>query len=197
MKPSAMTRGAGAQTAGSSGWRIYAVAAVVAGGLTAGAYELGVQPLLESHAEERGRIAELESRHHKAAELSEGLHDWERRLTNAKEALSQTPLRLQPAALVNQRLALVTHLASDSGLTIDEVLPGAPVDGALYQTVPIVLIGNGPYPACAAFLHELRERFPDTGIDSFESANKDPKPEQTSGSFRFELTWFTAPPLKK
>src|SRR5688572_29279855 len=93
-------RGLGAASHGGASpsyWRVYAAGAVVAAGLTGGAYALGVQPLLTHHAEQRDQQAELEDRRRRVSELHAGLQDWERRLTTAKQALDQTPLRLQPA----------------------------------------------------------------------------------------------------
>ena len=65
-----------------------------------------------------------------------------------------------------------------------------------YSISHLNLVGTGTSPDCATFLHELRRRFPDTAVRSFECSNPSPGRNQSKGTFRFELVWYTAPVAK-
>ena len=101
-------------------------------------------------------------------------------------------MRLEPVAQVNQRLARLTGLADASKLTIDEMRPGTISEGRDYKTVPILIAGNGTYPACAAFLHGLRQRFPDMAVMSFDTTNNSASPDSPAATFQFDLAWHAA-----
>lgn len=177
-------------------WQVYAASVAACAGLTAGAWAVTVRPLARQQAEARALRAELASRQRQADSLSDSLAQWGRQLEQAKAALESAPLRLEPESRINQRLAQVTTLAVDGGLLIDEMQPGTAEDGPHYRTVPVRIVGKGSYPACAAFLHRLRTRFPDTGVRSFEAAPAGPDPEAPVVTFHLELLWFTARPGK-
>jgi hypothetical protein len=177
-------------------WGIYAAGAVVCAVLTGVAYLVGIQPAQARYAAHSKELTELRMRQVKATDLV-------RQFASAQESLEQTlkqvqglRLRLDPATSVNSRLARLADLCGESGLAIDELQPGAAVDAPHYQTVPIRLVGTGSYTACATFLHDLRNRFPDTAVRAFESSNPNPGRNQATGTFRFELVWYTAPVQK-
>jgi hypothetical protein len=77
-------------------------------------------------------------------------------------------------------------------VTLNEIQPGTPTEGPHYLTVPIRVGGSGSYPACAALLHNLRERFPDTTIQSFDLQNAAPGQGENLATFRMELAWHTS-----
>lgn len=175
-------------------WQIYGAGALVCAGLTFGAWAVAVRPLLDGRAERQALAAQLAERVRAAADRTAALDAANRQLDQVKAALARTPLRLESDALLNQRLARVTTLAAESGLRMDEIQPGAPEDGPHYRTVPVRLVANGPYAACATFLHRLRDEFPDTGARGFDAANAAPDPENPVATLRLELLWFTALP---
>ena len=175
-----------------SPWRIYLCGAVVCAALSAGAYLAGVRPAVRRHAEQVARRAELRDRKHKAAGLAAELQNARTQLSAVNEALRSRSLRLQPASRVNDRISDLTKLTEGSGLTIDEMRPAGVVEGRDYKTVAILVAGNGTYPACAAFLHRLRERFPDMAVRSFETTNNSTPPETPAATFQFDLTWHAA-----
>ena len=193
-------RGAGVSgkrgSAGKGPWRIYAVGAAVCAGVTAGAYVLGVEPAMAKQQAHQADVAELESRRKKAADLHAELGAARRTLTDTQREVEELPLRLDSASTVNRRLARLADVALESGLNLDELQPGTPVDAPHYQTVPLRLVGTGSYTACATFLHELRKQFPDTAAKSFDSSNPNPARDQATGTFRFELVWYTSPAHK-
>jgi len=93
---------------------------------------------------------------------------------------------------VNQRLALITTLASQQQLQLNEIQPGQPTQGTHYDTVPIAIAGTGRYGTIAAFLHLLHTTFPDTGISAFTITGSPAQPDAPA-TFRFTLAWYAAP----
>jgi hypothetical protein len=77
-------------------------------------------------------------------------------------------------------------------LTIDEMRPDVVSEGRDYKTVPIYIAGNGTYPACAAFLHGLRKRFPDMAVMSFDTTNNSASGDAPAATFHFVLAWHAA-----
>jgi Tfp pilus assembly protein PilO len=179
-------------------WQMITMAAGACLGLTVAAYALGVRPLLDRQAHESAQRETLKERRAIASRLAGEAADLQREVNAGKEILARSPVRLQPAALINQRLAAVTQLATECGLSLDEVRPGNAVDATHFQTVPIRIVGGGRYPACATFLRNLRQTFGDMGVRQFMVTNVGGSvPSATpAASFQAELVWFTELPRK-
>jgi Tfp pilus assembly protein PilO len=167
-------------------------------GLTVAGYALGVRPLMDRQAHESAQLQTLKERRATASRLAGEAADLQREVDAGKDILARSPVRLQPAALINQRLAAVTRLATDCGLSLDEVRPGNAVDSTHFQTVPIRIVGGGRYPACAAFLRNLRRTFGDIGVRQFMVSNVSGSVPSTTpaANFQAELVWFTELPKK-
>jgi Tfp pilus assembly protein PilO len=176
-------------------WRIYLGGAVVCGLLSAGAYAVGIHPATLRHAEQVAKEAELRFAKQKANNLAGQLNTARAELVRINDAIANVPLRLEPAAQVNDRLARLTDLADNIKpvkLVIDEMRPGAAAEGRDFKTVPIYIAGSGTYPACAAFLHGLRESFPDMAVLSFDTTNNSATPDSPAATFQLELAWHAA-----
>jgi Tfp pilus assembly protein PilO len=192
---------AGREAAGGKGvlanvrgaWHVYATGVVICAALSVAGWILGIQSAQAEYAAHQADLAELKARQKKAAALGADLAEAHAALERTLREVSQLPLRLEPATAINLRLSKLDKLCEDSRLSIDERRPGPAIDHPHYQTVTIHLVGTGTYPACATFLHELRKRFPDTAVRSFESSNPNPGRNRSQGTFRFELMWYTAP----
>ena len=175
-----------------SPWRIYLGGAVVCAGLSAGAYAVGVRPAARRHAADVARQAELRAARQKASNLAGQLNTARAELARVNDAIASGSLRLQPVTEINQRLSRLTQLAESIRpvkLTIDEMRPGTVSEGPDYKTVPILIAGNGTYPACATFLHELRKSFPDMAVISFDTTSNGASPDSPAATFQFELAW--------
>ena len=185
--------GAGKSTRGAGPlWRIYACAGVACVLLSAGTYAFGVRPALTRYNEGLDRQAELKTARQKAANLLGTLNNSRTQLTAINDALENHTLRLEPATTINQRLSRLNVLATAADLKIDEVRPGSITDGSDYKTVPIRIAGSGTYTSCAKFLRELRKKFPDTAIGSFEMTSNSAVPDSPAATFVFDLVWHTA-----
>jgi Tfp pilus assembly protein PilO len=169
-------------------WRIYAAAVLACAALTAGGYALGVAPAMAHSARLEADRVELVSRRQQAAEASAAAAAARTDLAATRDALAALPLKLEPATLVNERLARLTDMASGARLSVAEIRPGAIKEGPDFDAVPISIAGTGTYPACAAFLHRLHAQFPDTTVRSFLAAQAEGAP----ATFTFDLVWHAA-----
>ena len=111
-------------------WKVDAVGLAVAAAFTAMVYLLGLSPLLERHARAQAQKSELGAAHQKATEFSQRLEDLQTQLVIAQRDVAASPLKLNPATLLNQRLALVTDLVTQNGAVVDDIQPGKVVAGA-------------------------------------------------------------------
>jgi Tfp pilus assembly protein PilO len=178
-------------------WHAAALAAAACVGLTLGAYAIGVRPMLDERARERTQRETLKGQRGRASDLAATVADLQHQLHDAKSVLARSPVRLQPAALVNQRLEALARLAGECRVQLDEMRPGVPVDSTHYQTVPIRIVGTGRYPDYAMFLRKLRGTFGDMGVRSFNATNLGGgQPELPVAAFQAELVWFTELPRK-
>ena len=173
-------------------WKIYATGAAICAAVGAASYFAGVRPAVARHADAEAKQTELAAAKQKASGLIGTLNKSRGQLAAVNEALANVPLRLEAPSAVNQRLARLTALANASGLAIDEMRHGATSDGPDHQTVPILIAGNGTYPACARFLHELSRQFPDTAVRSFQTTNNSASLDSPAATFEFELAWHVA-----
>ena len=185
-----MSIGKGQGGRGGSVLKIYLAGGIACAVFSAGAYFVGIRPVLARYDEQANRQTELSSARKKAAGLVGARNNVASELNATNEALNNLTLHLAPASTVNQRLSNLTALATkECGLTIDEMRPGAVTEGADYQTVSILIAGSGTYPNCAKFLHRLRNVFPDTAVRSFETTNNSSSPDSPAATFQFELAW--------
>lgn len=171
--------------------KVAGMALVISCAISAAGYYIGIAPALAGLVERRSQEQELADRRGKMSHLSLEMSDTRRRLLTAGKELADLPLRLEPATAVNRRINWLAGVASEANVTLDEIQPQAAIDGPHYQTVPIRVAGSGAFPACAAFLHNLRNRFPDTSVRSFDIQNATPGRQGNVATFRIELDWHT------
>ena len=91
---------------------------------------------------------------------------------------------------LDRRLLDVSSVATDLGLQIDSVEPGAVTkrpNGEI--ATAIAASGQGSYPRVIAFMHKLRQVAPDLTI---ETVQLNAGPEQGC-AFRLSLNWWSAP----
>lgn len=172
--------------------KIAVVGLVACLGISAAGYFIGIAPALAGLVERRSQEQELAGHKHKSQDLAAELLDTRKRLAGARRELAELPLRLESASTVNRRINQFAVVAGESKVTLNEIQPGSPVEGQHYLTVPIRVSGSGTYPACAALLHNLRERFPDTTVQSFDLQNGTPGQTENLATFRIELAWHTS-----
>lgn len=172
-------------------WQIYTVGGLVCAAATAIAWFALAAPTLGQLSERRDRQAQLNESRHKAVNLAHDLADARKEMKVLSGQLASNAIELQPASQVNQRLAALTNLATQNGLSLNELRPGAPSETNRYQVLPIHLTGAGDYPSCAAFLHGLHDAYTDVGLSSLEALNSDSSGATSGLNFQIELVWYT------
>lgn len=160
-------------------------------GITAAAYLTVYQPLAEAEAQRDAQQGELSARSEKAIALAKIVNSLRHEIANLQKLAAENPIDLQSSQHSNQRLADLTNLATEHGLDIGVVRTGNIIAGGRYDIVPIHLSGSGTYQSCTAFLHQLRSRFPDTGVVGLELTDNPGDPADKT-AFLFDLTWYAA-----
>ena len=172
-------------------WHIGAAAVAACAALTAGLWITVVQPGIVEQDHRVDLRNQLSSRRQKAEELNSNLISAKAQLAALQSELTASPLHLSPESKINQRLAAINELATENGLIFQQIKPGAAADASHFKILPIHVEGTGTYPTCTAFLHALRESFPDTAVATLD-ATAQPGNNASSGIvFHMELNWYT------
>jgi Tfp pilus assembly protein PilO len=166
-----------------------AIALVLAGAL----YLFLLQPLVVTYNQFLDESAKVSTRKNAAASAAVALKAAKLQLEGLQDQVASSPLRLQPARLINGRLAELTDLATRTGLRIEDVQPGKTVTLPRFETVPIRFAGTGSYRNCVLFLNRLRKNYPDTSVSSFKLTGNPSAPE-TLAKFTFDVEWFCSLP---
>jgi hypothetical protein len=176
---------------GAKAWHVDVTALALCALMTLGLYYGGLVPLMRERDATLARRDQLEAHRGNASHLAASVARARGQLQSVREGIDQTPLKLQPSRLVNSRLAELTDLANAQGLQIEHIEPAQARTAGRYEIVPLRMAGVGRFPTCVAFLHKLREEFPDTGIAGFELSGNPAVPG--TGRFEMELHWFATP----
>lgn len=180
-------------------WQIDAVGAAACVLLGALWYVAGVGPLAQARAEHREMSKTLAQKQEEAEKLASDEREFARALAKVNAEMESATIRLLPADQINSRLGALTGLAQQVGLTLNEIKPGTPGPAAQFTPVPIRITGTGSFGGVAAFLHQLRERFPDTGVARFDLRG-DPEGIDRPAAYSVDMVWYAAPsatPKKK
>ena len=173
-------------------WRIDLLAVGVCLLLSAALYLTMIHPLARKQARHVTQSAELAAVQVQASDRAASLGRLQTELAETRTALDATPMRLQPASVINQRLAALTDLANEQAITLDQVQPGQKVAATRYDVVPIQLVGSGTYASVQTFLNKLHGQFGDTGVRSFRLTARE-RGDDVVGAFVIDLVWYTAP----
>jgi Tfp pilus assembly protein PilO len=155
-------------------------------------YILAAAPLLRAQRERAALHEELLQVRQAAAAAADRLRAAGAELDGLRTAAGPEQRHLVSARHANQRLAAITGLAGEHGLMVDDLRTAAARETAWSAVIPVTLGGRGAFQSCARFLRDLRERFPDMGLDSFELADNPGDPADPT-VFRFDLAWHAAP----
>ena len=150
-----------------------------------------VNPLLHGGSLLEQQRAQLAIALRNEKDLHDFLVDQRARLAEIQAGMVKEKIRLESARNINQRIARLTSLAAGTGLSVNEVLPGATRRGERFDSVPVRMNGTGSYPMCVAFLCKLTSAFPDTSVGSFELAGNPQKPGSPA-EFHVDLIWHAA-----
>jgi len=177
-----------------SAWPLHAAGALLCLALAAGAYFLGLRPLIDRSRTAARQQAQVQALRGQSNEMKKRSTEIQARHLQVQKSLAETAIRLQPASRINRRLAELTQLAIQHQLKVDEIQPGKVRNLSRHEVMPIQIRGNGSYVACVHFLHAMRTSFPDTGTSLIDLKGAPDRPAAAS-TFEFQLDWYTAPSL--
>lgn len=156
--------------------------------LSAALYFVAVRPVLDEQVQRAAQAAELTEQKREAADLAAALADRRQTLMQTERQVAERSLKLMPLARLNHRLATVTSLANDCGLSLDRIEPGQSVPSTHYVSVPINLSGRGTYLATTQFLERMHEQWPDLAVASLDLRGS----ARGESDFVLQLLWFAA-----
>ncbi len=175
-------------------WQIDAAGVVACALLTAAAYLIGILPILRQRDEATVLEGQVTEQRQKAASAASMARTLRGQLASAQNTLAQLTVPLQPATSANSRIASITTLAAERGLDVQYIRAGALQPGSRFSQLPIQLSALGSYRTSAALIHEMRQKFPDMAVASFELSG-DPVDPEAPASFVVQLTWYVQPTL--
>lgn len=158
---------------------------------TALVYLLGFMPLLSQREAINAQRDDLEQQQEKTERLQGTARVLRAKLATAQAQLSTSHLQLQSVRQLNQRLSELADFSQKAGLDMQDVRPGTLIRAARYSQMPIHVSGNGTYPNCTAFFHDLHQRFGDMAIATFDLRNGNAP--NAPATFSFDIVWFVEP----
>jgi Tfp pilus assembly protein PilO len=153
-------------------------------------YLLGFGPLLSQREAIDAQRQDMEQTRDKGERLQGTSRVLRARLATAQSQLATSHLRLQSIRQLNQRLSELAEFSQKSGLEMQDVRPGTLTRAARYAQMQIHVSGNGSYPNCTAFFHDLHQRFGDMAISSFDLRNGNAP--NAPATFSFDIAWFVS-----
>lgn len=172
--------------------RMDLAALVAAAGAALLFFSFGLRPVLYLQDRHAAQKTQLESQQSEVALMMIRAGDLKKELAEVRAALSQSPVQLEPASTINNRISRLAELAAGHGLKVNEVQPAEPVYGGNSGSVPIRLNGTGGYRDWATFLHALSKSFPDTAVDSFQLSGRQ-EVAASPPEFQVNLVWHVTP----
>lgn len=173
-------------------WQIDALGLAVCAAFALLWYAVGLQPLAQAKAQRLSMIDDAAEREKKATQAEASQHSAQQDLAKLSAQVKAGAVQLEPVAKFSAREADVQLLAGAFRLIIDEIKPAATIPTPRFTTVAFTMTGSGSTVDCALFLHELRSKFPDVGVTSFDLKGQ-PENTERPGTFTFDLIWYAAP----
>ncbi|XAL98860.1 hypothetical protein OT109_14875 [Phycisphaeraceae bacterium D3-23] len=170
-------------------WPVHAIGASVCAVVLGAGYMLGVVPLLsagDSPTDLSAAVREAEQQAALQDAVTQRLSD---ELGNSEVELASRPMQLVQSTHANRRVAELSAMAHEYGLTLASTQPGGETMMSYYAFVPVVIGGEGKLGDFVRFLGALHSRFPDMGVQGFEIV-RDPL---GGGRFTLGLNWFVEP----
>jgi Tfp pilus assembly protein PilO len=172
-------------------WRIDAAGIAACAALTFAAYLAGAEPLLDR----RQQVVECSEQLNQARQQHRNLlgsnREMKSKLSGVEQALEKAEVSLQPARLVNQRIAALTALANEVGLEVQSINTSVLIPGLRFSQLPIRVISTGDYRTSAAFLHRLPQAFRDMSVAGFDLSDNPTYPK--AAGFSVQLIWYVKP----
>ncbi len=178
-----------ARPAMTSNGPIHLVGAAVCLALVAAAAYTVVTPVVKARAESKAQLARLSSVSAELAQVAQVNRTLEAQLERTSASVEARMVTLVPAQDLNRRLAELTTLCLDRGLTPEVIQPREPVNGAVTPIQPIRFETSGPAEAVFGLLGLFENDHPDLHLDTLTLEHVGPQTVR----LRTTLSWLTAP----
>lgn len=161
------------------------------------AFWVGIRPVFDAEERHRQMGVQLrESRSQLAARRQE-YAQVQQAIGATKERLRRSTVVLHTAEGLATRQEEVSAAVVNAGIELEQLTVGTAVPGDLLDTIPLHVTGQGTFPEVVAVMHELRTRFPDMAITSFQISGGGATgagSEKNASSVRFllDIAWYTA-----
>lgn len=156
------------------------------------AYALGVHPVIDARQTADREHARLRAEIERAENAELAVRSARQRDAVLSARLAEA-VRLQPAAVLNDRIARLSSLAANYRLGIERLAPESARHGrgSTWVEVPMALGGSGSFADCLAFLSDLHYSQPDVRISGFRfSGTGAADGRETPVQFGFDLVWY-------
>lgn len=164
--------------------------------IAAAAFWFGIRPVFDAEEEQRLLGEQLAA---SRSELESTQAEYQRvrsTIEAARERLQRSAVVLHQADELMARQEQVSRTLVEGGLRLEQLVVGTAVPGELLDTIPLHITGSGDFPDAVAIMHELRARFPDMAITSFQLAGGGAAAgrSEKAATVRFvlDIAWYTA-----
>jgi Tfp pilus assembly protein PilO len=161
------------------------------------AFWFGILPVFHAEDEERRLAAQLTASRQQLEAAQSEYEQVRTSIANTRERLQRSTVVLHTADGLVNRQEQVSRTVIEGGLELEQLVVGTVAHGELLDTIPLHITGAGDFPRAVAIMHELRARFPDMAITSFQlvgggAAMARGSEKASTVRFVLDIAWYTA-----
>lgn len=175
-------------------WSIDGIALTLCVLVTAMVYIGLVAPMLSKRSTLAQQREQLTREEQKCSRLSSAVMAMRKRTNTLEQELETGAVHLDSTREMNQRIAQLTALLQEHGLTLEDIQTQVPIPHRRCDLVPIRMVGTGGYLDSTHFLAALYQQLPDMAVCNVNLAGA-PGTASFAGQFAFDLCWFAAPSM--
>lgn len=169
-------------------WGVHVAGGTLVLALTGAGLLLGVRPVQQRSEELRAVAASINETDERARSSEQSAA----RLIALKDQLDdelRRAVRLLPANRVNERLSEITTRAESHGLTVEQIVPGAPTVVGRFVAVSVRIGGACGYPDVTSFLGALHEEYRDLAVTGLQITGQPGQPDQKT-TYTVDFVWY-------
>ncbi|MFI4860500.1 MAG: hypothetical protein ACIAXF_07450 [Phycisphaerales bacterium JB063] len=170
-------------------WIVHSIGGSVCAVFLGIGYLFGAMPLMSDGDTPTDMSAVVRDAEQQAALQDAVTQRLSQELAHSEQELESRPMQLVQSSYANRRVAALSALAYDFGLTLASTQPGGETMMTYYAYVPVTIGGEGSLADFVRFLGALHTRFPDMGVQGFEIV----RDSKGGGRFALSLNWFVEP----
>jgi len=159
------------------------------------AFWFGIRPVFHAEDEQRRLAAQLTASRQQLEVAQSEYEQVRGAIETTRDRLQRSAVVLHTADGLVNRQEEVTSTVTGGGLDLEQLVVGTVFRGELLDTIPLHITGAGEFPRVVAIMHELRARFPDMAITSFQltgGGSEGPSGNSRVVRFVLDIAWYTA-----